>query len=187
MTQQIQKWQLLSEKDVSPSIWFPIKSRTYKMPNGKVVEDFTITTLGDVVMIIPITDEGKIVMVRQYKPGADQITIEFPAGRKEDKHESFLDAAKHELMEETGIEAGKMAQFVKLSGFPTKGTEMIYGYIAEDLKFTGKQDFDETENIEVVQFTVAEVDSMVETQEVMPVSSVAMWYTAKRKFPQLFR
>ena len=70
----IQKWKLLSAKDVSPSTWFPIEARTYQLPNGKIIEDFTVTTLADVAMIIPMTTEGKLVLVNQYKPGVDAVS-----------------------------------------------------------------------------------------------------------------
>jgi hypothetical protein len=101
----LKKWQLLSSTDVSPSKWFPVEKRKYKHPNGQIIDDFTVTTLADVSMIVPITKDGKIVIVRQFKPGADEFTLEFPAGRREKDHTSFLATAHHELEEETGIDA----------------------------------------------------------------------------------
>src|SRR5258708_26903086 len=119
----IKKWQLISSKDVSPSSWFPIESRTYKLPNGKIVEDFTVTTIADVAMVVAVTEDGKFIFVRQYKPGIGEITIEFPAGRIESEHASIHDTAKHELLEETGILAKTMVPLLTTAGFPTKGTE----------------------------------------------------------------
>src|SRR5579859_1820143 len=99
----IQKWKLLSTKDVSPSKWFPIESRTYQLPNGKIIDDFTVTTLGDVAMILPITVDHKVVLVRQFKPGIGDILLQLPAGRIEKNHKDIRETARHELEEEVGI------------------------------------------------------------------------------------
>jgi hypothetical protein len=97
------KWKLLSSKDVSPNKWFPIEMRVYQLPNGKIVDDFSVTTLADVAMIVPITKNGEIVLVRQFKPGFGDVILEFPAGRLERSHINIEQTAIHELEEETGI------------------------------------------------------------------------------------
>lgn len=182
----IQKWKLLSETDVSPSKWFPIVKRDYELPNGKIVKDFTITTIADVAMIVPVTEDGKLVFVRQYKPGVDRITIEFPAGRVETHHQSIEDTARHELVEETGIVAKKMTQLQSMSAFPTKGTEIIYGFLATDLEFTGQQHLDENESIEVLRLTPAEVDQHIENGEICTSHTIAYWYLVQKYHPELF-
>src|SRR5690242_19769211 len=114
-----QKWKLLKTEDVSPSKWFPIENRTYELPNGKIVDDFTVTTLGDVAMIVPITKDGKVVLARQYKPGVDTLTLEFPAGRIEKHHTNILETAQHELEEEVGIhvEQNQLLFLGEINGF----------------------------------------------------------------------
>lgn len=181
----LQKWQLLAAKDVSPSPWFPIESRTYQLPNGKLIEDFTVTTIADVAMIVPITNEGKIVFVRQYKPGVDEITIEFPAGRIEPNHVDIEDTAMHELKEETGIIAGRLLSLGTIAGFPTKGSELINGFIARDLEFTGKQHLDETEDIEILQLTPGEVDDYIKSGKIMTSHTIAFWHILKLRYNTL--
>lgn len=182
----ITKWTLLSSKDVSPNSWFPIESRTYKLPNGNIVEDFTVTTIADVSMVIPVTKDGKLVMVRQYKPGVDEITIEFPAGRIETKHVDFLDLARHELEEETGIKSEKLEEFGVFACFTTKGSERVHAFIARDVEFNSVQHFDPNEDIEVVQFTPGELDQMILSGQIVSSQAIAVWYTAKLKYLDLF-
>lgn len=79
-------WRLISKKDVSVGKWFPIEERTYELPDGKIVDDFTVTTLSDVSVIIPFMKDGTILMCRQFKPGAGEMTYEFPGGRMESDH-----------------------------------------------------------------------------------------------------
>jgi 8-oxo-dGTP pyrophosphatase MutT (NUDIX family) len=88
-----------------------LKKRKYELPNGKIVDDFYVTTLADSVHIIPITTDRKIVMIRMYKQGVDDFIIQFPAGRYENKHIDILDTAVAELEEETGIKTEKTVLF----------------------------------------------------------------------------
>ena len=185
---QLKKWKLLSKKDVSPSKWFPIEERVYELPNGKIVDDFTVTTLSDVAMIVPITKDKKVVLANQYKPGVDEVMMQFPAGRIEKEHANMDATAQHELEEETGIkvELNQLTQFAKLSGFSTKATEMVYAYLATDCEFNSEQNFDPTENIEVKTFTFEEFDKLVEDNTIFCAQTIACWELAKKKFPGLF-
>lgn len=180
----IQKWKLLSKKDVSPSSWFPIESRTYQLPNGKVVEDFTVTTLADVAMIIPLTSEGRIVLVRQYKPGADEVMMQFAAGRVEPGYKDMVETAQHELEEETGIrvEHKQLTYFATLTAFSTKATEKVFFYFADDCEFNSTQHFDPNEDIEVVQLTPTELDDCINAGEIHCAQTIAGWELAKKKF-----
>ena len=182
----IKKWKLLSSKDVSPSAWFPIENRVYELPNGKIIDDFTVTTIGDVSMVVPLTKEGKIVLVRQYKPGVDEITIEFPAGRIEERHKDFKELAQHELEEETGIHSENLEEFAVVAGFVTKGSERIHFFLARDVEFNSTQKFDPTEEIEVLQYTPAEFEAMIKEGKILGSQTIAGWALAKLKYPTLF-
>ena len=184
----LKKWKLLSSTDVSPSPWFPIEKRSYELPNGKVIDDFTVTTLADVAMIVPITKDQKIVVVRQYKPGVDEIFIQFPAGRKEPSHQDLLDTAHHELLEETGIQAPKESfhQFAKISGFSTKATEVVFCFLVQHVEINQVQKLDETEAIEVLQFSTEEIDKMIMNGEIWCGQTIATWELAKKHFPEVF-
>lgn len=181
---QPKKWKLLSKKDVSPSKWFPIEQRVYELPNGKIVDDFTVTTLADVAMVVPITRGRTVILVNQYKPGVDEVIMQFPAGRIEENHNNFDETAQHELEEETGIkvELAQLTQFAKLSGFSTKATELVYAYLAQECQFNSKQDFDPTEDIEVVSLSFSQMDEMVESGKIWCAQTIACWELAKKKF-----
>ncbi len=184
----IEKWKLLSKKDVSPSSWFPIEERVYQLPNGMMVDDFTVTTIADVAMILPITKDKKIVLVNQYKPGVDAVMMQFPAGRIEPEHKNMQETAQHELEEETGIkvELKFLKEFGKLTGFSTKATEVVYAYLATDCEFNSEQQFDPTEDIEVVTVSVSEMEDLISQNTLWCAQTIAMWELAKKKFPDLF-
>ncbi|MBP7700509.1 NUDIX hydrolase [Candidatus Woesebacteria bacterium] len=181
-----QKWKLLSKKDVSPSKWFPIEERVYQLPNGKIVDDFTVTTLADVSLIVPITKDKKVVFVNQYKPGIDQVIMQFPGGRIEAKHKNFEELAQHELEEEAGIKVGldQLNKFAKFTGFSTKASEIVYFYLAKDCEFNSSQNFDPTEEIEVVLLDPSQVDAQIEEGKIWCAMTIAGWELAKKKFPE---
>ncbi len=183
---QLQKWKVVSKKDVSPSKWFPIEQRTYELPNGKIVDDFTITTLADVAMIVPVTPDEKIVFVRQYKPGYDDVILEFPAGRMEHDHTDIAQTAKHELEEETGINTDSLDYLGVFSGFVTKATEKIYCYFVDNVEFNSKQNLDENEEIEIVLLSFAEVEALIDRNEINAAITLAAWDLAKRKYSHKF-
>ena len=177
-----QKWQLLATKDISSHKWFPLEMRTYQLPNGKVVDDFSVTTLADVAMIVAVTKEGKLVMVRQFKPGFGDVIIEFPAGRIEDTHKDLEETARHELEEETGILAENFEYFGTIAGFVTKGTEKIHCFFTKNAEFNSQQKFDDNEDIEVVLLTPNELDALIDSNRVQAASTIAAWRLAKIKY-----
>lgn len=183
-----QKWKLLSTKDVSPSKWFPIESRIYELPDGRVVDDFTVTTLADVAMVIPITKDKKTVWVNQFKPGIGDILIQLPAGRTEKNHGSMVETALHELEEEVGIRATEaQLHFIgKVHAFSTKASEAVHLFLAENCEFNSKQNLDETEEIEILQLSFAEVEENILNGQIWDAEAIAAWELAKKKFPQFF-
>lgn len=183
-----QKWQLLSKRDVSPHKWLPIEMRRYKLPNGNIVEDFSVTTLADVSMIVPITKDKKVVLVRQFKPGVDEVILEFPAGCVDEHHHEFIDLAQRELEEETGIRVAKdsLAEFAVLGGFVTKGSERVHFFLARECEFNSHQQLDSNENIEVVTLPFDKMDAMILSGEIWTAQTIAGWMVAKLKFPDVF-
>ena len=182
-----QKWKLLSTKDVSPSKWFPIESRTYELPNGRIVDDFTVTTLADVAMVIPLTKDKKVIWVNQFKPGIGDILTQLPAGRTEKSHSSIIETALHELEEEVGINAteSQLHFIAKVHAFSTKATEAVHLFIAENCEFNSKQNLDANEDIEILSLSFNEVEEKILNGQIWDAEAIAAWELAKRKFPEL--
>lgn len=177
----LKKWQLISATDISPSPWFPIENRVYKLPNGQIIDDFTVSTLADVAMVVPVTTDHQIVLVKQYKPGVDEIFIQFPAGRMDDHHPQIELTAQLELEEEAGIkvESNQLIALGRLNGFSTKATEAVHVYLVTNCQFNSVQHFDVTEEIEVLTVSAAKLEQMIFNQEIWCSQTIAAWYLAK--------
>lgn len=180
----IKPWKLLHSTDASPSPWLPVEKRTYQLPNKTIIDDFYVVTLADSVHVIPITPNGQIILIRMYKPGIDEIILQFPAGRIEaTKHKSPRDAAIMELEEETGAKC-QPAQFQKIAELglaTTKATEKIHLFLAQDVVINSTQKLDTTEQIEVVTLSPQEIESYIAQGKIKDAACIANWQVAKAK------
>ena len=177
----LKPWKLISAKMYRQGKWFPIEERTYELPDGRIIDDFTVTTLANVSMIVPITSHGKIVMVRQFKPGIGEIVIQFPAGRMEPHYSSMEQLALQELREETGIQEAETSQLhfvAKLHAFSTKASEVVFVYVAEQCEINSVQ-LDTTEEIETLYFAPEEVDELIMNGGIWDADAIASWHVLR--------
>ena len=110
------------------------------------------------VCVIPITDEGEVICIRQFRYPFHEDLLEIPAGKLDSPEEDPNDAACRELREETGASAEKITYLGKYYPSPAILDECIYMYMAEGLSF-GETDYDDDEFMEIVKIPL---DSLVE-------------------------
>ncbi|MBE6021279.1 MAG: NUDIX hydrolase [Clostridiales bacterium] len=126
---------------------------------------------GGAVAIVPINNNGNVVTVRQYRIAVEEELLEIPAGLM-DPGEEPLETAKRELKEETGYTAEKWTHMTEF--YPTAGfcNEYIHIFLAEGLT-PGETSFDETENIEMEEYSMEELLEMINTGEIHDGKTVA--------------
>jgi ADP-ribose pyrophosphatase len=134
------------------------------------------------VALVAVDDEGKLLLVRQYRRAADRVLLEIPAGTRE-KGEDSEACARRELIEETGYEASNVR---KLGGFfsaPGFCTEYLDCYLMTGLtERTGMAD--EDENIEIVRLSREEILAAIgrgEIEDAKTLSGVMLWVTSAPK------
>ncbi len=144
---------------------------TIKIPNGNVREYDYIAHQG-AAAVLPVTDDGKLILVRQYRNALDRFTIEIPAGGLEGPEEPTIEAAGRELTEETGFTAGRI-DFL-LSIFPTVAYsgEKIDIYLARELK-KAERHLDADEYINVEEWDCDEIATMIYGGELQDGKTVA--------------
>ncbi len=179
---KLKKWKLLSTEDVSPSTFFPIEKRSYLRPDGGVVNDFFIDRLADPAHIVAITKEGKVVMIRMYKQGTDELMIQFPAGRFEaKKHNNLKETAKFELEEEAGISVSiNDLEFIgKIAEGTTKSTAVAHAFFVKNVEFNSQQKLDENEEVEVLLLSPIEIDNYIQEGKIWDATAISIWQLAK--------
>lgn len=125
------------------------------IPNGKLASREIVRHIG-AVCIIPVTDEGNVIMERQFRYPVNRVILEIPAGKLDSKSEDHLEAAKRELREETGITADTWVDIGDYLPAPAYSDELITMYMAKGLH-KGSQDLDEDEFLDVIEVPLKEL------------------------------
>lgn len=100
-------WKLLEKSLLLSALpWLEVYKETVEVPGGRILEDFYRVVLPEFAVVVPVTDQGDLVMVRSYKHGLGRVSLTAPAGML-NPGESPLEAAKRELLEETGCSASE--------------------------------------------------------------------------------
>ena len=130
-------------------------------------------------LAVPVTADGKFVLVKQYRFTVKGRLLEFPAGTVE-SHEDPAETIKREIEEETGYRAGKWQSLGKFILAPGYSDEYIYAYLAQDLeKLENPPQQDDDEDIEVVLMSEEELEAAILAGEPIDAKSICTFYMAR--------
>ncbi|MDR2097561.1 MAG: NUDIX hydrolase [Spirochaetaceae bacterium] len=149
-------WRELERQIVFDTRIFSVTNRLCVSPQDER-ESFTVIETNDWVVVIPVLDGGdSFFMVRQWRHGVKEISLEFPGGVIE-SHETPLEGAERELREETGCIAGKMTKLGVMSPNPAIMANRVHFFLAEDIRVEGDLRPDKDEFISAEKISSAEV------------------------------
>ena len=169
-------FELLKSETLMKGRAFCIRRDYLKTPDGRETK-FEIIEHSGSVIIIPIDENGKILLVRQYRHATGSDLLELPAGTLEDNEDPEVCAAR-EIREETGMAAGvltKMGEFYLAPGY---STEFMVVYLATELSPKPLK-ADDDEFLSVESIPVAEVFEKAERGEIPDAKSLAALFLAK--------
>jgi ADP-ribose pyrophosphatase len=158
---------------------FNLKVDEIKYDSGnKGIREVVVHPGGAVV--VPITNEGKLVMVTQFRYPFQTTLLEFPAG-KLDVEEDPLNCAVRELAEETGYIAAKVNKLGKIYTAPGYCTETLHIYVAQELK-KGDHKREEGEyGMEIYEFDIAEIEDKIRSGGIIDAKTICAVYLLKSK------
>ena len=167
----------ISKKIVYKNEWFQIID-THYIKNKK--NYFTIK-MSDSSVILPITPDNKILIIKQYRESLDDFSLELPAGFI-DKHEKPIDAAKRELLEETGYSATDLKHLTRY--YPVQGHNLQYidCFVATKLKKISEPKLDDDEFVTVEKIPLKKIISMIKSGKIMDSKTICsvMIYASKK-------
>jgi 8-oxo-dGTP pyrophosphatase MutT (NUDIX family) len=171
----IDKWIETGERTLITTRIFELRERRSINPrNGQEIPFFVLES-NDWVNVIPLTEEGKVIMVRQYRQGTRTVTLEIPGGVVE-AGESPLEGGRRELLEETGYAADQLEELGLVHSNPAIQDNATYTFLATGLKRVAELDPDQAEDLEVVEVELAEVDELIRKGAITHSLVVAAFY-----------
>lgn len=145
-------------------------------PRTGGAHEFIVLESRDWVNVIPITPQGEVVMVRQYRHGIRQVTLEIPGGLVDGEDGDPQEAARRELLEETGYEPREIRPIGAVHAQPAIQDNRCHTFLALDCRRVAEPVPDAGEDLRVVTFPVAEVPSRVAAGEITHGLVLAAFY-----------
>ncbi len=141
-------------------------------PTGRIAHwDFVHHRKG-AAALVAVDEEGKILLVRQYRNAVDRETLEIPAGCRDSLEEEWIDCAARELEEEIGYRAGKLTHLVTVASAVGYCDEVVEVFLATELG-RGKQHWDEDEFIETERYAPEELREMIFAGKIQDSKTIA--------------
>ncbi len=153
--------------------WLTLTAQRCLLPNGHIIEEYLLTEGRDVVMVFPLSADGKVILVEQYKHGCRRVLWDLPAGYVDAEDDSPLHAAQRELAEETGYSADDWTHLASLHPDPNRSANRVHFYLAVGVAQTTAQHLDVTEEIRVHAVPPGDLWQLVADSRMGSLSSVA--------------
>jgi 8-oxo-dGTP pyrophosphatase MutT (NUDIX family) len=169
-------WQVMRRERLVDDAWLRVDREDIALPDGRRLDGYYIVHQRAFAMVFAVTVASEVVLVRQYKHGVGQITLELPAGYIEGGDASPAEAVGRELAEETGYTAATIRPLGTLICDPTRSMQRGYVFLATGCQQTDDQRLDPAERIEVILATPARVHELVVSGEIAVQSSIAAIY-----------
>ncbi len=154
----------ISSRSIFEGAVLHVKKDTVSLPNGAMGTREYCVHKG-AVAVLPLTKEGEVILVKQYRYAPRRVFLEVPAGKLDSVDEDPRGAALRELREETGASCQTLTPIGALIPSPALLTEKIHMFLAEGLTF-GQTDPDEDEFLEIVKMPLQELVDMVMRGEI---------------------
>lgn len=161
-----QNWETLSSEYIIKRPWLTARRDKLQMPNGHICDEWYVLEYPQWVNIIAITIDGQIIMERQYRHGLKRFAWEIPAGVVE-QNETPEQAAKRELLEETGFGGGNWTEIMQLSANPTAMTNINYTFLATNVEQVSKPNQESSEDISVWLMSPNEVIDILKNGDII--------------------
>ncbi len=204
------EWEEIKRETLIHDEWIDLRKSAYRFPDGTVFEPFYSYSRRDYVVIVATDEDGNYICVRQYRQGIKEVTTEFPAGgieRKDGKEyagrakmqkidqgdpdgadaetddatEDILEAAKRELLEETGYVSDEWEHLLTIPSNATISDNYAYIYAARNCRKVTGQDLDVTEFLNVCLHSDEEIDELAHGGDFKQSVHVMAWLLAKNR------
>jgi len=174
----LQPWQQLSEETLFQYKVFRARRSRRRSPRTGAEIGFFLMDTPDWVVVLPITVDDQVVLVRQFRHGSGRVGLEIPGGLIDPHETDPAQAAARELREETGYAAERIVPLGVMNPNPSMMTNRCHAFLATGCRLVGELAMDPGEDIEVVTAPVADLDRMVargDIEHAIVLATIAFW------------
>jgi len=164
------RWHIQRSDGVLETPYFRLRRDEVRLPGGRIVPDYYVMENSAIVVIFAVTTDDHLLLVEQYKHGWGDVLLELPAGMADS--DDPLQAARRELLEETGHSAAHWELLGRFIPSPTRSTSEVFLYMAQGAAATAPQHLDANEQITVRRVPLGQVRAALNAGDVRVLDSV---------------
>lgn len=161
------KWKTLSSEYIFNDRWFKVRKEKCETPEGIIVDPYYVYDFPTWVGALPVTEDGKLVMVRQYRHALGETILEIPGGCVDDTDKDFEEAVARELLEETGYIFSSYEYLGRISPNPSTNSNLLHMFLAKGGRKVASQKLDENEVMEVILLSVDELKQLLRENKII--------------------
>lgn len=161
------KWKTISSEYLFSDLWFKVRKDKCESPAGKIIDPYYVYEFPEWVTAFALTEDKKVVMVRQYRHACGEVCIELPGGCVDDTDKNYEEAIARELLEETGYAFSSFEHLGETSANPSTNNNYMHMFLAMGGKKVSEQKLDSNEEIVVEFYTIDEVKKMLKEKKII--------------------
>ena len=163
MNHEVEIWETVESKEIADCRVFKVREDTSR--NGAKTGKFYVIENPDWVNVIAVTKDSEVVLIEQFRHGTGEVILEIPGGML-DAGERAENAARRELLEETGYSAKEFVFLGKSRPNPAINNNWLYHFAALDAEKTGNIEFDEHESVVTKLYPVTAIPNLIKSGEI---------------------
>lgn len=172
---QIHRWKRHTTKTLLHDRWLHLSADKCETSAGVILDPYYVMHESDWVHVVAQDSDGKLIIVRQYRYAADTMCLELPGGVI-DQGETWLEAARRELLEETGYTAAQWSHVGWTHANPARQTNKVHLFLAQQLMQAGAQQLEESEDITYSLMTREEIEAAIHGGEFSQALHIASYF-----------
>ncbi len=178
-------WKILKSEYLFNDTWFTVRKDTCETPEGKIISPYYVYEFPTWVSALALTEDNKVIMVKQYRHAIQETIIEVPGGVVDDSDKDNQSAIARELLEETGYEFKQFEYLGKVSPNPSTNTNYMHMFLATGGVKVSNQQLDHNEDIEVELIEIDELQRLVEENKIVQALHICTIMYGLAKLPRL--
>ncbi|AYD46867.1 NUDIX hydrolase [Arachidicoccus soli] len=179
------KWKTLSSEYLFKDTWLTARKDRCERADGKIVDPYYVFEFPEWVTALAITEDEKIILVKQYRHALGEVGLELPGGCVDATDANFEDAIRRELLEETGYAFESVHSLGRTSANPSTNSNLMHMFVATGGKKIQEQDLDENEEIEILEVSLEEFFQLLEEKRMVQAMHITTSFYALRYLNKL--